>query len=148
MRGYGVLGRTVDWGLTMARASFHLSRAEGKLYLGKAPNPGRYTRASKARRTVDGHVFDSLAEVQRYGELKVRELLGEVTSIRFHVPFDCVVNGVHVLRYTVDFAYMDRDRGQIFEEVKSGRSGQERDWRLRRKLVEALHSVKIDEVAI
>ena len=125
-----------------------LSRQEGRMFIGKASKPSRYTRASKARRTVDGHTFDSLAEVKRYGELKVRELLGEVSDIETQHKFECTVNGIHVLSYKVDFAYTDRERGRMYEEIKSGRSGSERDWKLRVKLVEALYGVKIDVVTI
>jgi len=124
----------------------HLTRQEGRaLFNGRAPKKtSRYTVAPREQRTIDGMTFASLAEGRRYGELKLRERIGEIFDLRCQPAFDCVVNGVHVLRYTVDFAYRDATGREVYEEVKSGRSGRERDWKLRRALVQALHGVSIE----
>jgi hypothetical protein len=130
------------------KTPIRLTRDEGRLYLGKAPKRSRYTVAPREQRTIDGMTFASLAEARRYAELKLRERIGEIFDLRCQAAFDCIVNGVHVLTYTVDFAYRDAEGREVFEEVKSGRSGAERDWKLRAKLVEALHGVKINVVTI
>ena len=130
-------------------APLRLSREQGRVYIGQAPKrQSKYTVAPREQRTIDGMTFASLAEARRYGELKLRERIGEIFDLRCQPAFDCVVNGVHVLRYTVDFAYRNAAGREVFEEVKSGRSGRERDWKLRRALVQALHGVSIDVVTI
>jgi hypothetical protein len=128
----------------------HLTRQEGRaLFNGRAPKKtSRYTVAPREQRTIDGMAFASLAEARRYGELKLSERIGEIFDLRCQAAFECVVNGVHVLTYTVDFAYRNAAGREVFEEVKSGRSGRERDWKLRRALVQALHGVSIDVVTI
>ena len=129
------------------RTALHLSRAEGRLFLSKAPRKSRYTVVPKEHRTIDGIVFASSAEAQRYAALKLRERLGEISALGCQVEFRCEVNGIHILNYAVDFAYREGD-AQRYEEVKSWRSGAEKDWRIRRKLVEAIYGVKIDVVTI
>lgn len=133
----------------MPRPALHFTNAEGRRYFeGQAPKKqGRYRRASPDRRTVDGRVFASLAEASHYQELKARVLLGEIDDLRCQAVFDCVVNGIKVLRYTADFQFRDVGTGVVhYVEVKSGTSGKERDWKLRRNLVEALFGVTIDVV--
>ena len=128
----------------------HLTRAEGREYFnGRAPKgTGRYTVAPKSQRLVDGIQFDSMADAMRYSQLKTKSLIGEVVDLKYHHIFDCIINGVKVCRYEVDFAFIDGEGVQRYEEVKRGTSGKERDWRIRRKLVEALYGVTIDVVTI
>ena len=131
----------------MSAPILRLSRGQGKMYIGKAKRPSRYTVAPKEYRLIDGIQFDSMADCIRYGQLNVRKVLGEVSDIKYHHVFNCCVNGVFICKYEVDFAYIECGV-EKYEEVKSGTSGKERDWKLRRKLAQAIFGITIDVVTI
>ena len=49
--------------------------------------PHKYKVASKERRTIDGITFDSLAEMNRYLELKMLEKAGIITDLELQPKF-------------------------------------------------------------
>ena len=49
--------------------------------------------------------------------------------------------------YTADFRYRDDNGKVVIEDVKSWATAQERSYRLRKRLVEALYGIEIREVA-
>ena len=103
----------------------------------------KYGVSPKADRTVDGTVFASKKEATRYGELKLLEKQGEITNLKLQPKFLCVVNGKKICKYFADFQYENRDGSVIIEDVKGFPT---RVYRLKKKLVEALHDFKITEV--
>jgi hypothetical protein len=93
---------------------------------------------------IDGIRFDSQAEGRRYEQLKLLERAGEIREITLQPKFPIVVNGRKIGRYTADFAYFDRLTGKrVYEDVKGVKT---QVYKLRKKLVEALHDVTITEV--
>jgi hypothetical protein len=97
---------------------------------------------------VDGIVFDSKAEARRYAELNLLEKNNEISDLRLQPEFDCVVNGQKICTYKADFDYWIReefspDDKYIVEDVKGFRT---QVYRLKKKLVEALHDIEIREV--
>ena len=115
------------------------------MFTGK-PKFGRRKYSNK-KTMVDGHLFDSKKEAVRYGLLKMRESLGEITHLELQPEFRCVVNGVLVCKYRADFAYFEEGRGRIIEDVKSAITRKNRAYRIKKKLVEALYpGVTIVEV--
>lgn len=124
-----------------------MTRAQGqKLLAGSRKKRGRYTVRAKSERTVDGIVFRSAAEALRYAKLKNAERAGEIFDLRKGKARDLVVNGKKVGQYTPDFEYLTKTGLPIIEEVKSGRTGEETDYRLRRKLFEACYGCEVKEV--
>ena len=98
---------------------------------------------------VDGIVFDSKAEARRYAELKLLEKANEISDLRLQPEFDCVVNGQKICTYKADFEYWIRDEEfspddkYVCEDVKGFKT---QVYRLKKKLVEALHDIEIREV--
>jgi hypothetical protein len=97
---------------------------------------------------VDGILFASLAEAKRYGQLKLLEQAGEIRDLRQGRSHDLIVNGKRVGGYKPDFTYMTRTNDLVIEEVKSGTSGKEKDYRLRKKVFEASTGLQVTEVVI
>lgn len=92
---------------------------------------------------VDGIVFDSKREAQRYRDLSLLQSCKEISALDRQVDYPIVVNGVKVSKYVADFVYQDRNGKVIIEDSKGFRTPV---YRLKKKLVEALYGVKITEV--
>lgn len=92
--------------------------------------------------TVFGITFDSQREANRYMQLRAMLDAGEISNLRMQVPYPCEVNGQLVCRYIADFVY-ERDGQTVVEDVKGMKTPV---YRLKRKLVAALHAIVIAEV--
>ena len=102
--------------------------------------PSKY-RAIKTE--LDGHLFDSKAESQRYAELRILEKIGEIQNLELQPVFPIVINGVKICKYIGDFAYFEKGK-RVIEDVKGMRTPV---YRLKKKLVEAIFvGTKIIEV--
>lgn len=101
----------------------------------------------------DGITFDSKHEGERYLLLKQRAKLGEISDLKTHVPIACEVNGALVCTYECDFSYKDHTvtgspaAARKYEDAKGYKGGATYAlFKLKKKLVEALHGITIDEV--
>lgn len=95
---------------------------------------------------VDGYVFDSKAEAHRYSELKILESAGLIKDLELQPVFLCEVNQRLVCKYIADFRYKtDNALGwkTVTEDVKGMKT---REYRIKKKLVEALFNITITEV--
>lgn len=98
---------------------------------------GRYKVSSKPARTVDGIVFDSKAESNRYRELKMMEAVRIITDLELQpeyvvVPaFEYKGKKERPVRYRADFRYR-LNGAQIVEDVKGHRT---EVYRIKRKLL-------------
>jgi len=114
---------------------------------------------------VDGFRFDSTKEASRYRELRLLEKAGEIADLETQPKFpidvvqlwqdgrwnwrtsrtdppDIIPCGV----FTADFRYVEVKTGAVvIEDTKSGPT-KTTAYRLRKRLVEAIHGVKISEV--
>lgn len=103
-------------------------------------------RAKKIR-TAEG-VFDSKAELARWNELKLLERAGEIKNLRRQVRYKMVINGVHVCDYIADADYWGRVKGDKFGLVVEDTKGVRTPlYRLKAKLMKAVHGVTITEVS-
>ena len=91
---------------------------------------------------VDGIVFDSKAEARRYAELRLLEKANEISDLRLQSKFECKINEKKICTYKADFDYYKGDQW-VVEDVKGFRT---QVYRLKKKLVEALHGVEIREI--
>lgn len=91
---------------------------------------------------VDGFVFDSKREAERYSELKLLEKAGVIQSLTLQPKFEVKVNGKHICNYFADFEYMENGK-LIREDVKGVRTDV---FILKKKLVEALYDITIVEI--
>lgn len=103
----------------------------------------RPTKYRAIRTTVDGVTFASKAEAARYGELKLLAAHGSVRNLELQPVFQIVVNGVRVGKYLADFRYELREGSgwrTVVEDVKGVETAL---YRLKAKLVRAIHGVEI-----
>lgn len=97
-----------------------------------------------------GKVHDSGKEFRRYQELQLREIAGEITNLRHHVLYACVVEGEHICDYEADFVYRE-GAALIVEDVKPKdvkfrKTAAYRLFRVKQKLAQAIHKLQISEV--
>ena len=106
--------------------------------------PKQRTNKFNARKTaIDGIVFHSAAEANRYKVLKLLEKAGEICNIELQVPYYFIYNGAKIFTYYADFVYRIGNNSKIIEDVKGMRTPL---YRLKKKLIEAQHGIKITEV--
>jgi hypothetical protein len=95
--------------------------------------------------TVDGETFDSAKEHRRWGELQLLQRAGQITDLRRQVPFAIEVNGHKVCKYIADAVYLENG-AQVVEDVKSEITRKDPAYRLKNKLMRAVHNIEIREV--
>lgn len=117
---------------------------------GRKPSDGlddntRRTKYGAERTEIDGIIFDSKREADRYCELKLMERAGEIKDLRLQVPFVLIPkqNGERAITYRADFVYMDRKGHKVVEDAKGVRT---EVYKLKRKLMQYMHGIKIKEV--
>lgn len=96
---------------------------------------------------VGEFVFDSKKEAARYGELLLLEKVRRIANLEVHPEFVLVVNGVRICKYIGDFRYLDEDGDTVVEDVKSKPTRLKQGYRLKRKLMLAIHGIEIREVS-
>lgn len=96
------------------------------------------------RTTVDGINFASKREANRYSELKLELLAGEISELELQKSYSLDVNGIHICNYVADFVY--RRRGDlVVEDVKSNATLTSL-YKVKKKLMRAVRGVQIREV--
>ena len=76
---------------------------------------------------IDGHVFDSKKEADRYCELRLLERAGEISNLRLQPryllqpAFTCDGNAYRKIEYVADFEYVENGR-TVVEDVKGMRT--------------------------
>jgi len=115
-------------------------RAESLLVPAKRPKYGN-------RKVTDanGDEHDSGKEYRNWCELQLREKAGEISQLRKQVPFACVVNGILICQYIADAVYVE-GAATIVEDAKSPKTRMLPAYRLKVKLMQALHGIQIREV--
>ncbi len=93
----------------------------------------------KESRTVDGIVFASRAESNRYHELSLLQRAGEIHDLRIQVPyilqesFRHPVHGLQrAIKYIADFVYIEKNGMEIVEDSKGMRT---EVYKLKKKLL-------------
>jgi hypothetical protein len=105
----------------------------------KTTGKGKY---GSKRCEVDGEHFHSKAEAKRWLVLRDMQRRGQITGLLRQTKYPIVVGGIHCADYYADFEYHKNGR-LIIEDVK-GVSTQV--FRLKKRLVEAIHRVRITVV--
>lgn len=116
-------------------------------------------------KTSDGKVFDSVKEARRYEQLLLMVRAGAITELKTQVKYELIPaqyetyeryskNGKRLkdgrrlierkVEYVADFVYHDAETGEtVVEDTKGVRT---KDYILKRKLMLAVHSIRIKEV--
>ena len=95
------------------------------------------------RIAIDGYAFDSIKESQRYGELKLMEKAGEISSLIVHPKYQLQPSfkyhgeTIRAIFYVADFEYFDCDK-VIIEDVKGGKGTLTEAFLLKAKLLKRL----------
>ena len=105
-----------------------------------APKRNKY---NAKKTTVDGIVFDSAKEARRYSELRVLERAHQIMDLRLQEKFTLTVNGIKIASYIADFVYLDYHGKTIVEDVKSEPTAKKSDFRMKMKLMRAIHHIEV-----
>ena len=95
---------------------------------------------------LEGHRFDSKKEAKRYAELVLMQKAGEIRQLAVHPRYDIPVCGMYICRYIGDFSYLDYNDEEVVEDVKSPPTRKNPVYRLKKKLMLAVHDIDITEV--
>ena len=110
-----------------------------------------WTKYNNKKVTVNGQVFDSKKEANRYKELLLLEKAGAIKDLRMQVKFTLIpsqrdeATGKVVERecsYKADFVY-DEDGKTVVEDVKGFRT---KEYIIKRKLLLYQYGIRIKEV--
>lgn len=108
--------------------------------------PVRLPKRAKYRAVptiVDGIRFASKKEAKRWSELQLRVKAGEISPVERQPRYPIMLNGTLICTYIADFRYFEKLGGRLVTEDAKGFRTPE--YRLKKKLVEALYGIKIRE---
>lgn len=115
--------------------------------------------------TVDGMLFDSKKEAQRYLELKMMQRAGMISNLELQKPYElipaqyetyerygkngkklkdgrkCIENSCV---YKADFSYYDKEKNMLIVEDTKGMKT--KDYIIKRKLMLYIHGIRIKEI--
>ncbi|SHN42254.1 DUF1064 domain-containing protein [Chitinophaga sp. CF418] len=114
----------------------------GNRDLGAGRVSGRHNKYGAKKIVIDGIRFASTKEGMRYTVLRLMQRCGEITDLKLQPSFALVVDGYKIATYRADFSYYDMGGNYIVEDVKGVRTPV---YRLKKKLVHALHGIEIKE---
>jgi len=78
-----------------------------------------YSKYHAHRCEVDGIVFASKGEANRYLELKALEAVGAITNLSRQPKFELYVNDVYICTFIGDFRYIEKNRlREVIEDFK------------------------------
>lgn len=100
---------------------------------------------------VDGITFSSRKEAAYYHRLKFMQSQGLIFNLKLQVKFDFLVNSAplryvdsnRVIKYVADFEYTTPIGERVVVDVKGFKT---RDYLIKKALMMACHSVRIEEV--
>ncbi len=106
-----------------------------------------YAKYRNRRTEVDGVTFASKREARRYQELALMQKAGVISGLELQPRYPLVVNGVKVGTYVADFRYRESpENGFLLLVVEDAKGVRTPVFRLKAKLMKALHGIEIREV--
>lgn len=113
------------------------------------PRARRVGKYNNVRTVVDGEMFDSKAELDRYGQLVLLQKAGEIRGLKRQVPYELIPSQrrpsggtERACAYVADFTYWRGDEF-IVEDVKGAATP---EYRIKRKLMLQVHGIEVREV--
>ena len=141
------MSRGMNW--TQEQLDAFEKRTGVKIVSAPEPKKNKYG----AKKTVfNGRKYDSAKEAARAEELQMMQKVGAIFELRQQVRFPLLVNGEHVCDYIADFVYATHggpDQNyltEVVEDVKSAYTRKLPVYRLKKKLMHAIHNIEIKEV--
>lgn len=134
----------------MRRRSLSSAKNSSAVVSNSTLSSSKKTNKYQARKTtVDGLSFDSRKEAQRYGDLKLLQMSGEIKDLKVHPSFDLEVNGILVCRYVADFSYFQGKgpKQLVVEDVKGMKKGAAwQMFRVKAKLLKAIRDIEVQVI--
>lgn len=117
------------------------------LELAATPSP-RPTRRkyNNVPTTVDGIKYDSKKEAKHGQMLEAMQRDGLIRDLRRQVPYLIQINGVKVCKVIMDFVFTDSEGRTVVQDVKSAITRKNPVYRLKAKLMLAVHGITVCEV--
>lgn len=105
----------------------------------------RKYKYNNQKTVVNGILFDSKREANRYCELMLLMRAGEITNLQRQVRYTLIPkqDGERACEYVADFVYTDKAGRTIVEDVKGVRTDV---YKIKRKLMRWVHGITVDEV--
>lgn len=95
------------------------------------------------RTTVAGKTFASKKEAKHYLIYKALQDAGQISDLKTQVQFKIVIKGKLICSYFADFTFVDSKGVYCVVDVKGFQTPV---YKIKKKLVEAIHFIKIIEV--
>lgn len=106
--------------------------------------PKKKSKYNNTKTEVDGIVFDSVKEANRYKELRLLLKIGEIGLLKRQVEYELNPGGTYSMKYVSDFEYIITATGEhIVEDVKGFRT---REYLKKRRLMKKVHGITIKEL--
>lgn len=107
------------------------------------PKQAKKSKYNATKTEVDGIIFDSKKEANRYKELKLLLKCGRIGLLQRQVEYELNEGGSHSLKYIADFEYIDALTGQkITEDCKGFRTD---IYKKKCRLMKKVHNITIKE---
>lgn len=106
----------------------------------KKPKKSKY---GNKKTEVNGILFDSKKEANRYKELLIMQKAGLIGLLEIKTVFELNPGGTHSLKYECDFEYVDSRTGErIIEDVKGMKT---KVYLKKKRLMWKVHKIQIKE---
>lgn len=118
---------------------------------GKIVNKSKSSKFGNVKVEIDGYKFDSRKESEFYGSLKIKKQAGLIKNFKMQVPYNIVVNNIHIANYFLDFE-VDNNDGTIEyidikgKDKKTNKFIKTGVFALKKRLVEAIYGIKISMI--
>lgn len=107
-----------------------------------APKANKY---GAKKITLYGFTFDSMGEAKRWNELILLQKVGEISNLQRQIKFVLTVNNQLICKYIADFVYQDKDGNKVVEDFKSPITKKKSEYRIKKKLMQAIYNITILE---
>lgn len=107
-------------------------------------NAARKNKFRNVPTVVHGIRFDSKREAKYWVDLTLREMGRDIRDLQRQVRFPLVVAGIKIGTYVADFVYHDNS-GRHVVDVKSPATAKLPVYRIKKKLMAALHGIHVEE---
>jgi hypothetical protein len=105
----------------------------------------RVSKFNNARTLVDGIRFDSKKEAAAWSGLQILLRMGRIRNLERQVTFRLEIAGQLICSYRADFVYEEYVKGDWIRVVHDAKGMITPLYRLKKKLMKALHGIEIRE---
>lgn len=111
----------------------------------ETPKDKRRSKYGNEKVEWEGEIYDSKKELARWLELEQLQKDGIITELFRQVTFELDINGKVICRYRADAVYTYQGE-MIVEDVKSEITRKHPVYRIKKKMMKAIHGIDILEI--